>query len=116
MNFHKFLLVVIFISGCNGKSTAMGEGELIKNPSISGQITDGDFDKCLQVVRAYVRLKRGWKDEDYRVVQEQLSDDSRGFSVRHEDDETPLPAGGLKSFHVDLDRSCGAVTAELAYQ
>lgn len=115
MNFQGVILIAMFICGCDGRSTAVSEGKGTKSSSVSGEVAGSD-ERCLRVVRAYVRSKKGWNDEDYRIVQEQLSGDSRGFSVRHEDDEIPLPVGGLKSFHLDLDRSCNTVKEELTYQ
>lgn len=115
MNLLRISLAVVLLSGCGENSAATDKNEVIESSLSSEQLTEGDA-KCLQVVKAYVQSKKGWKDEEYKIVQEQMSDDSRGFSVRHVDDETPLPEGGLKSFHVNLDKSCEAVTEELAYQ
>lgn len=115
MKFFKVLLAIGLLPGCGINSTTTESSELIESSENSQQLTKIDSN-CIEVIRAYVKSKKGWNDDEYSIVKEQLPGDSRGFSVRHKDDETPLPEGGLKSFHVNIDETCEKVTEELAYQ
>ena len=119
MNFPKIVFLVGLLSACGDNAAIADKSQLSDNLPRPEQTADPTVDadaKCLQTITAYVQAKKGWKDDQYKIVPEQMPGDVRGFSVQHVDDVTPLPEGGLKSFHVNLDEACVSVTEELGYQ
>jgi len=72
---------------------------------------------CLRAISAYVEQTRGWTRASYVVRPESSISTEKGFAVEHIDDVGAiLPKQNLKSFHIDLNRSCDTVLRELGYQ
>ncbi len=119
MKFPKIVFLAGILSACVDNAALADKSQVGDNLPRSEQTVDATVDadaKCRQTITAYVQSKKGWKDDQYNIVAEQMPGDVRGFSVQHVDDVTPLPEGGLKSFHVNLDEACGSVIEELGYQ
>ncbi len=115
MNFPKIMFLVGILSACGDNAALADKSRVGDNFPRPEQTVDADA-KCHRTITGYVQSKKGWKDDQYNIVAEQMPGDVRGFSVQHVDDVIPLPEGGLKSFHVNLDESCGSVIEELGYQ
>lgn len=77
-----------------------------------------EYDQCRNVIRQYVREKKGWPDRSYEISRESAEEPGAlGFAVQHEADQRKTYANPDRlSFHVDLDAECTKVLVELRYQ
>ena len=91
-------------------------GMACSNDQAAGKRKDLSQEKCTRLVEDYVTKTRGWLKRDYRILSAQEEMGGQGFSVEYIPETTPPLDNHGKSFHLELDKDCNKLVAELGYQ